>query len=180
MEKYIKNAFNVHDSLKHLSKEEIQLYYNLQKNKASIAMTHIEGDFNLSNVIRSANFFGFNEVFYIGGKKQWDRRGAVGTQNYIPVIYCSTYEEFLQKIENKYIPVALENNVQKHPINIFKYNWPVNPVIICGEEQNGIPIEFLNKIDICLEIPAHGTVRSMNVATAAGIAMSLYSQQMSI
>lgn len=176
MESHIINSFNVHDSLKNLSKEEVQLFYSENRHSAAIAMTHVESDFNLSNVIRSANFFGFREVFYIGGKKQWDRRGAVGTHNYIPLIYCPSYEDFLNKIENKYIPVALENNIVKSPINIFDYKWPINSVIVCGEEQSGIPLELLNKINTCVEIPSKGTVRSLNVGTAAGIAMSLYVQ----
>lgn len=176
MESRIINSFNVHDAIKNLSKEQLQEFYFSKRNRAAIAMTHVESDFNLSNVIRSANFFGFHEVFYIGGKRQWDRRGAVGTQNYIPVVYCPTYNDFFEKIENRYVPVALENNIVKSPLNIFKYEWPINPVIVCGEEQNGIPKELLSKIDNCVEIPAYGTVRSMNVGTAAGIAMSLYIQ----
>jgi tRNA G18 (ribose-2'-O)-methylase SpoU len=176
MESHIVNGFNVHDSLKNLSKEQIQKVYSDKRHKAAVAMTHVEGDFNLSNVIRSANFFGFKEVFYIGGKKKWDRRGAVGTQNYIPVIYCPTYEYFFNIIQNQYVPVALENNKTKNPINIFRYKWPINTVIVCGEEQKGIPIELLDKINICVEIPAYGTVRSLNVGTAAGIAMSFYNQ----
>jgi len=176
MESHIISSFNVHDSLKNLSKEELQKFYLSHRHKAAVAMTHVESDFNLSNVIRSANFLGFKEVFYIGGKRNWDRRGAVGTQNYIPVVYCPTYEYFLNIIENQYIPVALENNKTKNPINIFQYKWPINSVIVCGEEQNGIPNELLNKINTCVEIPAYGTVRSLNVGTAAGIAMSLYMQ----
>jgi tRNA G18 (ribose-2'-O)-methylase SpoU len=175
-ESFIINSFNVHDSLKNLSKKEIQDFYLNNSNHAAVAMTHIEHDFNLSNIIRTANFLGFGEVFYIGGKKNWDRRGAVGTHNYIPVNYCSSYEEFFKVVAGKYIPIALENNIVKNPINIFEYMWPINPVIICGEEQNGIPLEMLEHIVTCLEIPAKGTVRSMNVATAAGIAMSLYSK----
>ena len=172
-------SLNVHDSLKDLSVDDIKQNYINNANSAAIAMTHIESDFNLSNVIRSANFLGFREVFYIGGKKQWDRRGSVGTHNYIPVTFCKTIDDFIELIGTKYIPIALENNINlgKKIINIYSYEWPINPVIICGEEQNGIPIELLNKIDTCVEIPARGTVRSLNVATAAGIAMSLYTKE---
>jgi len=178
IDSYVENSFNVIDELKSLSKEEIQNYYSTRTNNAAVAMTHISGDYNLSTVIRSANFHGFKEVFYIGGKRQWDKRGAVGTYNYIKITYCKTAQEFFELIDSKYVPIALENNINfGKPINnIYKYNWPVNPIIICGEEQLGIPNEILEKCVDLIEIPHRGTVRSMNVGTAAGIAMSLYTQ----
>lgn len=175
----VSSNYNVIDKLKNFSKEQLQEYYKNNTINAAVAMTHISGDFNLSTVIRNANFCGFKEAFYIGGKRHWDRRGAVGVQNYIPVTYCKTIDEFFECIKGKYTPVALENNVTLNkPIhNLFDFEWPTNPIIICGEEQVGIPREVLDKIDHFVEIPAYGTVRSMNVGTASGIAMSVYAHK---
>jgi tRNA G18 (ribose-2'-O)-methylase SpoU len=132
----------------------------------------------LSNVLRTANFFGFREVFYIGGSKRWDRRGAVGVHNYIPFIYCRTVVEFFDLINEKYVPIALENNVEgRHSTDIMNFEWPINPVIIVGEEQLGLTKDILDRVNTLIEIPSLGTVRSMNVATAAGIAMFHYREQ---
>ena len=172
------NSYNVIDSLKNFSVEEIQKYYIENSINAAIAMTHTEQDFNLSNVIRTANFLGFREVFYVGGPRKYDRRGCVGVQNYIPITHCKTKDEFFDIIKDRYIPIALENNLPLNcvgePINLFDFTWPKNPVIIVGEEQSGIPSDILIRCKSFIEIYAHGTVRSMNVGTAAGIAMSVY------
>ena len=40
-------------------------------------MINIGGDFNLSTMVRNANFFGFRIVHYVV-KKRWDKRGSVG------------------------------------------------------------------------------------------------------
>jgi len=170
---------NVHDNLKPMTVEERKLWCEYNSIPAAVAMTHVRGDFNLSNVLRTANFLGFREAFYIGGSKKWDRRGAVGVQNYTKFTYCHDAPEFFSLIKDKYVPVALENNVDDRPSqNIFGFIWPSNPIIIVGEEQLGLGADILNEVHSLVEIPSFGTVRSMNVSTAAGIAMSIYRQSL--
>jgi len=47
-------------------------------------------------------------------------------------------------------------------------------LIIFGQEQNGIPEILINKSNVTLSIPQIGSVRSLNVATTAGIVMYDY------
>jgi tRNA G18 (ribose-2'-O)-methylase SpoU len=164
---------NVRDHLKEMEVDAIKNYCVENTMPAAIAMMHTTGDFNLSNVLRTANFFGFREVFYIEGSKGWDRRGAVGTQNYTPMNFCRTAGEFWAAIQGKYIPIALENNINYKMENLFTYVWPQNPVIIVGEEQAGLSEDTLVRCKDIITIPSNGSVRSMNVGTAAGIAMGL-------
>lgn len=44
-------------------------------------------------------------------------------------------------------------------------------VLLLGKEREGIPVELLQEIDVCLEIPQYGIVRSLNVHVSAAIAM---------
>lgn len=170
---------NVHDFLKPMLVEDRKNFYSTNSIPAAVAMTHVRGDFNFSNVLRTANFFGFREVFYIGGSRQWDRRGAVGVQNYLKPVYCHDAVEFFSVINGRYTTVALENNIpDRKPVNMFEFKWPESPVIIVGEEQLGLTADILNRVEHFVEIPSFGTVRSMNVATAAGIAMANYRQSL--
>jgi len=165
---------NVRDHLKNLEVEAIKNYCSENTIPAAIAMMHATGDFNLSNVLRTANFFGFREVFYIEGSKGWDKRGVVGTQHYTPMNYCRSLAEFWSSIEDKYIPIALENNINYKMENLFEFRWPKNPIIIVGEEQAGLSDDVLQGCNAIVTIPAYGSVRSMNVGTAAGIAMGIF------
>jgi len=115
---------NVHDYLKSLSPEEIKENYCDHSHNAAFAMTHLSGDFNLGNVIRSANFFGFKEAIYVGGSKSYDRRSTVGTHHYIPISFIRTEEEFISTINGKYSLVCIENNIQLHIIDgrVYKNN----------------------------------------------------------
>lgn len=181
---------NVHDHLKELPVEEIKKTYAENTLNAAIGMTHVSGDFNLGNVIRSANFFGFKEVFYIGGKKSYDRRSTVGTHNYIPVNFFRTEEEFVNEIFNKYSVFCIENNVPEYVTKTFSMmddfhgiNWDGYekglahpPLFLFGEEQCGISKYLLDRCSAIFTFPACGTVRSMNVGSCAAIVMAMYRQ----
>ncbi len=180
---------NVIDSLKEKTVEESKTHCVATAVNAAVAMMHVSGDFNLSTVMRNANFFGFKEVFYIGGKKAWDRRGAVGVQNYTPLHFCKTEEEFLEIIKDKYTLISIENNIPEYahktislfrggdrtPVDLFDHNtWDINPLFIFGEEQLGISKNVLDKSKFIVTIPQYGSVRSLNVGTCSGIVMAKY------
>jgi len=169
---------NVRDHLKNLNEDAIRNYCVENCVNAAVAMMHTEGDFNLSNVFRSTNFFGLKESYYVGGRRHWDRRGSVGTHHYTPVKFCETVDSFWDVVTNNgYVPVAIENNTEFDCKNVFTYVWPKNPIIIFGEEMSGIPVEVLRKCKDVVTIPSYGSVRSLNVASAAAIAISLYRNQ---
>jgi len=173
---------NVHDYLKSLSPEEIKINYVDTSHNAAFGMMHVSGDFNLGNCIRSANFFGFKEFYYVGGSKQYDRRSTVGTHHYIPISFIRTEEEFLSQINSKYSLVCIENNIPNYESKTVSiYNNPFSelslpPVFVVGEEQLGLSNFMLDNAERIITIPARGTVRSLNVGSCASIVMGMYVQ----
>ncbi len=172
---------NVHDWLKELSVPEIKDYCKNNLLEASVGMSHITGDFNLGTVIRNANFFGYKEVFYVGGRKHYDARSTVGTHHYTPVTFLKTEEEFISSISNKYTLVCVENNIPKFEyktISLFDNNvfkkvaYP--PLFIFGEEQQGLSEYLLNESGYIITIPHFGSVRSLNVGSTSAIVMAMY------
>jgi tRNA G18 (ribose-2'-O)-methylase SpoU len=165
------SEFNVHDFLKSLSIKDIRDYCKLNTMPHAIAMNHVSGDFNLGTLIRNANFFGFEQVYYIGGKKSFDRRSTVGTHHYTPVGFCPTIDSFFEAIQNVYTPIAVENNVdtnfRSHSYTNFKY--PKKTVLLFGEEQMGLSNDILTRCDGIVTVIANGSVRSLNVGTTSGI-----------
>lgn len=169
---------NVLDDLKSLSVEEIKELNLSNSIPAAIAMHNVYGNLNLGSIIRTANFLGFREVLYFGRRK-WDRRGAVGTYHYTQVEYFEDEEKFLSAINDReYNIVALENNVP-YTAPLQKFIWPKNPCILVGEENSGLPEKILADAYGCVEITGRGSVRSLNVATAAAIAMHTLSLELS-
>ncbi|KAA6398162.1 MAG: hypothetical protein EZS28_006312 [Streblomastix strix] len=46
-----------------------------------------------------------------------------------------------------------------------------------GDEKEGIPVDVLKNVDVCVEIPQLGVIRSLNVHTSASINIWEYMQQ---
>jgi tRNA G18 (ribose-2'-O)-methylase SpoU len=172
---------NVHDHLKNESVENIKNICKSSSIDAAVAMVHVNGDFNLSTLVRNANFFGFKEVFYIAGSKKWDRRGSVGTHHYTDLIHFKNENEFITNaFENGYQLIAVENNVPKY-IEKTKFLFDSNvfdcikkPLFIFGEEQSGLSDNILDNSLRIVTIEGYGSVRSLNVGTSSGIVMSFY------
>ncbi len=173
---------NVLDHLKTKTVPEIKEYYINNTIPAASAMMHVTGDFNLSTLIRNSNFFGYEKVFYVGGKKHYDRRGTVGTHNYIDITFIKTEEEFVKTIKDQgYTLISIENNVNYECSDLFQFMDNVNvkdikPIFIFGEEQKGLSDYILDNSAHILTISGKGTVRSLNVGTASGIVLGYYSK----
>lgn len=163
--------FAVVDKFKPLSGEEIRSELRRTASPFAILASCIQGDFNLSSLTRSANGFNAEKVFYTG-KKKWDRRGAVGAHNYTPPEFLPNFSDVLA-LKQEYHFVAFEN-VGK-TTRLDKFNWDFyptkKPLILLGEEGNGLSDEMLALADDLIEIPMMGSVRSFNLAVAGSIAM---------
>ena len=48
---------------------------------------------------------------------------------------------------------------------------PSKCVLLLGREKEGIPVELLQEVDCCLEIPQYGVIRSLNVHVSAALAL---------
>lgn len=171
-------AFNVCDEFQHLPVEELKAIADTRRLPYAVALANITGDLNTGVIVRSACVLGAEQVFLFGRRK-YDRRSTVGAHNYIDVIpYAATsddgetfdWEFVMHTIRvNGYTPVLIEQNgvplYHLHPKNI-----PTPICLVFGAEQTGIPYEVCRD-ELCFTIPQPGIVRSLNVSSAASIAM---------
>jgi len=172
---------NVLDHLKQYSVEDIKRYCKDTCIEAGVAMMHVSGDFNLSTLVRNANFFGFKEAFYIGNSKKWDRRGTVGTHHYTDLKHIKNEQDFITYCKNSgYTLISVENNIPKYSDKtISVYNHSVfrgvnKPMFVFGEEKSGLSDYMLDNSQFIITIPTFGSVRSLNVGTTSGILMAMY------
>ena len=159
--------------MKWMTTLEIKNDLKEKKNNFSILLINIDYDNNSGNIIRTANALGAKEVI-LYGRRNFDRRSSMGTEFYMD-FQLIKYVEELDEVWKQYdIIVGLENGVEAQ--NLIDYKWDKNKkTLIClGQEGNGIPAEVLAKCQDLVEIPQVGSVRSLNVGTAAGIVMYDY------
>lgn len=163
---------NVIDVFKYWTTDAIKTNLDERRHNFSVLVSNKFHDFNLGTVIRNSNAFLAKEVL-IYGRKQYDRRGAVGTNHYENI-------KHIKEIEDLNFPdsviVGIDNLPGSVPIESFV--WPTQHVILAfGQEDVGLPQEILDICTHLVYIKQYGSVRSLNVGVASGIAMYDYCQK---
>jgi tRNA G18 (ribose-2'-O)-methylase SpoU len=166
---------NIIDHYHYWKHDDIVADLDTKRNNFYVLCSNLYNDFNISTVIRNANAFLAKKVI-IYGSKQFDRRGTVGTHRYTHFQHIKTESgiaDFLQ--ENRFHRIVGIDNVDG-AIELPKFNWGLpdkneDILMIFGQEQVGIHSELLDICDDVVYIPQYGSVRSLNVGTASGIAM---------
>ena len=81
----------------------------------------------------------------------------------------------LQKKTEGFWIVGLEqtsSSVPLHQVEIPDFvsaNGNNKTVLLLGKEKEGIPVQFLQAVDTCVEIPQFGMIRSLNVHVSGAI-----------
>lgn len=166
---------NVIDRYKNWPTESIKRDLQRTANPFAVCMEHWQGDFNISTLIRNANAFNAEKVYYLG-KKRYDRRGTVGTHHYVDLAYLDNGISELEKLKNKYTIVAIDNNIP-NTTKLNQFDWldlQKPPLMLFGEEGVGLTEKAISIADYAVEIPQFGSVRSLNVGTSSGILMYDY------
>lgn len=128
---------------------------------------NVTGDFNISSGIRAGLWFNTAGA-YIVGKRKWDRRGAVGAHNYMPVDHFEHMADLMNHLRRMgYKIIAAE--IASHAKSLVDYKWNEKAAVIFGEENAGVPLKVLDMCDDVVYIPGNGSIRSLNVSQSAGI-----------
>lgn len=158
---------NIIDEYKHLPNEEIKKRLKEKAFPYAIMFEHWTNDFNISGVFRTANVFGAEAIYYVGGKR-FDRRGCQGCYNYQEIVHLKSLEA-LKVLKERYTIIAVDNIEGSKPIESYQY--PRNPLFCFGSESDGLSKELLDMADEKIYIPQYGSVRSLNCSVAAGIVL---------
>jgi tRNA G18 (ribose-2'-O)-methylase SpoU len=164
---------NIIDYFKYWSVDAIRANLDTKRHNFSVLISNEFHDFNIGSVIRNANAFLAKEVI-IYGRKQFDKRGTVGTHIYENL-------KHIREVENLNFPnsivIGIDNIENALPIDDMV--WPKEHVILAfGQEQIGLPDEIKAICHNFVYIKQFGSVRSLNVGCAAAIAMYDYCSKM--
>lgn len=164
---------NVADYMKWMSEEETEKYLSEKRLNFDVLILNILFDNNAGNIVRSANAFGAGEIILYGHKK-FDRRASVGSEFYSHFKHLKFVEDLDELFKQYDDIVAIENVDKSEPLEAFEWDKSKKTLMIFGQESAGIPEEILNKCTHTVAIHQRGSVRSLNVAVAAGIVMHDY------
>lgn len=170
------NHWNIRDDLKGLPLEEIKAINNADRLPYAVCALNITGDLNIGIMLRTACLLGASEFFIIG-RRQYDKRSTVGAQHFMKV---HRYDGMVDDvtIDSQYVLTILHSrgftpiSIECGGTDIMEVNFNMikKPCLIVGNEGFGVPDEITNQTQI-VSIPQLGVLRSLNVSSAASIAM---------
>jgi tRNA G18 (ribose-2'-O)-methylase SpoU len=151
----------------------------VKKDRALYIIAHnIRSRFNVGSIFRIADSLGVTKIYLTGYSPcpphEKISKVALGAENFVPweqkkspVVLIKQ----LKKIYPKISIISLENNIKRPttPLHSFKAKFPA--ALIIGEEVSGINKKLLDLSDFIVEIPMQGQKESLNVSTAAAIAV---------
>lgn len=138
---------------------------------------------NLSSMIRSAEFYGLQQVYIYDSNqlllppthskkaradmahmaKVW----TAGAIDHIEIIKIEDISTFLQDYQGRKVATLVDPHAQ----HLNKFEFKTNDLLIFGSEKEGLPTEVLPLIDQSIYIPAIGHTPCLNVAVTFGIVL---------
>lgn len=168
---------NVIDKYKQWTRDEIAADLQTRRTPMVSIFLNLDHNINIASAIRANNAFLGKEV-YIVGRKKWDRRGSVGTQQMEHVFHSDDIQEVIDLLHSQgYTIYAIDNIAEYKPENILYSPLQEKSAFLFGNEGDGIPGEVIELCDKMLYIQQFGSVRSLNVSQAAACVMMEYSRR---
>lgn len=157
-------------ALQNTSTKEVCDALNEVRFPYEVAVYGSKNAFNFGAILRTGNAFLCKRYYAID--IDWYYKKAAMTAHRFErqnVVKCSM-DEFIEQTAGRNI-VAFEKRegIETESINDFVY--PVNPILLFGNESDGVPNQLLSVASRIVSIPMYGTIWDLNIALAAGIAM---------
>lgn len=156
-------------------------YISLPRYPLTICASLLTNPENLGQLCRTVEAFRLEQLVIADAAIAQNtsfRRLAVSSQRWQPIQTCpvDALGRWLARSQtNGYTCIALDANPKATCITEFVY--PLKSVVLLGRELTGISAELLDQCDVTLTIPQFGLVQSLNVQTAAAIAIFEYIRQ---
>lgn len=136
---------------------------------------------NLGGLCRTSEIFGVSE-FVIGKMKYLEDKLfqtlSVTAQKWLPIseVYKTKLEAFLrEKKMEGYTLLGVEQTANS--VSLTDFQFPHKSLLLLGNEREGIPVELINLLDVCVEIPQQGVIRSLNVHVSGALLVWEYRRQ---
>ena len=148
--------------------------------KVYVVLHNIRSAHNVGAIFRTAECAGVAKIFLTGyTPSPRDRFGrarkeimktALGAENSVPWEHTEEVTLLLARLKREGVTlVALEQAPQAIDYKTYTPSYP--SALILGNEVRGIPESILKRCDAIIVIPLRGAKESLNVNTAAGVAL---------
>ncbi|XP_059119778.1 probable methyltransferase TARBP1 [Peromyscus eremicus] len=136
---------------------------------------------NLGGLCRTCEVFGA-AVLVVGslqcvGDRQFQHL-SVSAEQWLPLVEVRPAQltDYLQqKKAEGYTVIGVEQTAQSS--DLAQYRFPEKSLLLLGNEREGIPANLIQQLDVCVEIPQQGIIRSLNVHVSGALLIWEYTRQ---
>ena len=160
---------NVVDEFRYWTREAIVAELDRRRHPFHVAIENWSHDMNIGTVVRNANAF-LAAAVHIVGKRRWNRRGAMVTEQYQHVHHHDDIDALLEWAAGQGLPIiGIDNLPGSVPLEDARL--PVACVLLFGQEGPGLSHPARAAATLVCSIRQFGSTRSINAGVASGIAM---------
>lgn len=135
---------------------------------------------NLSNMIRSAEFFGLKQIYIFDQNGLLDppnNKTSRADMNHLARVWTAGAIEFMdiKKIDNPidfmaaYDGRKIATHVEPTAQHLQKFLFQADDLLLMGSEKEGLPEAIIQQCDHSVYIPALGNTPCLNVSVSLGI-----------
>lgn len=146
----------------------------MERNEIVVILHDIRSAWNVGAIFRTADAILAEKIYITGYTATPEHpkvpKTSLGAENTVPWEQKNDVETLIIELKGKgYSIVGLEIHEKAECFWNVNYKYPV--ALLLGNEIRGITPELIELCDKVIKIPMLGTKESLNVATAAGIAL---------
>lgn len=136
---------------------------------------------NLAGLTRTAEIFAAEKIVVPDAKvKKMDnfKSISVGAEDWVEIEECreSDLLSWLKARKDEgYSIIGIEQTSSSQCLSTVQFE--PKSVLLLGKEKEGIPVQYLQMVDKCVEIPQLGIIRSLNVHVSGAISIWEYTKQ---
>lgn len=167
-----------------ISELQQQRMANLRKNVAGqliVVASLIDKAPNLGGLCRTCEIFGvqtlvLGNVHVIEDAQFKSLSVSAAKWMNIEDVRTSELTSYLESMRHEgYTLIGVEQTANSKILT--NYEFPEKSLLLLGNEKEGIPVELIQKLDACVEIPQVGIIRSLNVHVSGALLVWEYTRQ---
>lgn len=141
----------------------------------TLLMDNLEDPQNVGAILRSAEIFGFSEVFLplkgTPGIYPSVVKASAGASEHLRIARDRNANQYLKLAKQLGYKVAALDGAGKVELDELAGNAPEKLMLVIGGEDKGVGQFILNEADYVVRLPQIGYINSLNASVAAGVAM---------
>ncbi|KRT83523.1 hypothetical protein AMK59_4346 [Oryctes borbonicus] len=146
-----------------------------------LVATLVDSAANLGGIARTCEIYGVKQLIVPDRKvintKEF-KSLSMSAEHWVNILEVkqSDLKEYLENVkEKRYTIIGIEQTAKS--VKLHTYEFTRRCVLVLGNEKEGIPSYIFPFLDVCIEIPQFGLLRSLNVHVAGAITIWEYVKQ---